>query len=233
MSRQILLWLFVAAWLYVGIRYMQVGWSKRRCRAYWRQRNTETPGEKDFRLVVLGDSVAQGVGSSVPSKSLAGLIRLHIKQRLKRKVFVNNFSVSGATVNGVVSRQVPKADLKKADLIILVASANDAFKNIPPETYEQGLEHLLKELPANKTLIADFPWVRHRSRYVPILHALTAKYGFTLVSFDIATPKSRLPLLYVAGDFLHPSDRGYKDIWFHSFKPHIDTYLDRLKTGAK
>lgn len=224
--------IIVVVLIVLAVRLVQVGQSVGKLRSYWSEQNRNVPAGDHIKILALGDSVVQGVGASSFDKTLAGRIQDYVRDQTGKDVHTINLSVTGATVGDVVRNQLPTADLQAADMIILVASANDAFQKTPVDQYERDLAKLLAALPPGKTLMADMPWVRHRSDYLPSLHRLAKEYGFSLVSHDIDEPKSRLPFVYVAGDFLHPSDRGYKDIWFHSYKLHLDGTLERLKTGA-
>jgi acyl-CoA thioesterase-1 len=195
---------------------------------FWKLQAERSPRKGAIKVLALGDSVMQGVGASTIKNTFASLVEGHVQKISGRDVFLKNVSVTGATVRRVVEDQLPQVNPNDFDMILLIASANDAFKDVPEDTFRQDLAMLLSLLPSEKVLMADVPWVKRRSRYVPILHDVAKRYGFTVISHDIDTAKSRLPFVYVAGDFLHPSDRGYRDIWFSNFRPEIDKMIERL-----
>lgn len=227
-----LLTISLALLAYLLFRAARVYLTVARYKEEWPRLNEATAGSKGVRLLALGDSVVQGVGASSIERTFVMLVASYIKDRTGKDVAIKNISVTGATVGDVVSHQLPQINADDFDVILLVASANDAIKNVPLNKYEESIERLFQSLPSDKVLISDVPWVRGRARYVPILHKAAKKYGFDIISHDIANQKSRWPFVYVAGDFLHPNDRGYKEIWFGNFKPRLDAGLERLNTEA-
>src|SRR5579872_2717042 len=75
-------------------------------------------------MAVLGDSLACGLGASAPELGLAH--RLHARLRSERPASpLFSFAVPHATMGDVLYHQVAKLRTVRADLVLLVAGAND------------------------------------------------------------------------------------------------------------
>ncbi|MGH3802121.1 MAG: GDSL-type esterase/lipase family protein, partial [Pseudonocardiaceae bacterium] len=106
---------------------------------YWRDGNGDRHERASIHLVMLGDSLMQGIGASKPIKGLAGLAAAHVAQRTGRTVRITNLSRTGAKVAEVLTDQLPGAPLEEADIVLVCVSANDAFNRVPLPEYRRSL----------------------------------------------------------------------------------------------
>lgn len=119
--------------------------------AYWRRRR-RSPGS--FTLVALGDSLAQGMGSTDPSSSWAGRLAAAWEERSRRRVRVVCLGVVGATAADVLRDQLPQ--MPPADLVALGVGTNDAAQGVTPEEFRATFTALCAALPPG-SLVADVP----------------------------------------------------------------------------
>lgn len=198
---------------------------------YWEGRLNQHASENAIRLVVLGDSAAQGVGAKSPEEGLAGLIERYIGEKTGRPVYVANISVTGAKVSDVLEKQLPKLSGLRADIVIVSVSGNDANKRVPLDRFTADITKLYAALPSDRTVVSDVPGVDNREWYQPVLLEAANKTGIYVAPvYENFHPHSDEFSAY-AGDFFHPSSRGYT-FWFNAYRPHIDDILATLeKTG--
>ncbi len=224
--------LLVLAVVVIAARAIGVYGQRASYASYWRAHNEQEPEKGAIRVLVLGDSIMQGIGASSPDKGLGGLIAEHITIRTQRPVALTNLSVTGAKVHDLLTKQLPQADFAAADIIAISISANDSFRRTPIEAFTADIDSLMRLLPKDKTVIADVPGVGQRNVYQPVLHTSAQKHKIRRADLATAFSKAGTGIGVTAGDFFHPNDRGY-EIWFSAFAPEIDDLLDRLKTETK
>ena len=220
-----------AAWLLV--RALLVWVHKIQFQKYWEaQFLIDEPDA--VHLVVLGDSISQGVGATRIDRTFVGRTASYIQKATGKPVRIENHSRSGATADQVLARQLPRADLIRADIILLEVGANDTFRRTPDQ-YREAMQQIVSLLPLEKTVIADLPYVKIRKPYQRVLEALlkNKKVGRARASAEFKGFLAGLPV--TAGDFFHPNNRGY-DLWFEAFRPGVDAVLKErslLKPEAK
>ncbi|MDL5155090.1 SGNH/GDSL hydrolase family protein [Actinomycetospora termitidis] len=177
--------------------------------AYWRRRR-RSPGS--LTLVALGDSLAQGMGSTDPSSSWAGRLADALEARSRRRVRVVCLGVVGATAADVLRDQVPA--LPEADLVALGVGTNDAAQGVPPEEFRATFTALCAALPAG-SLVADVPDLqRGRPRRAGIELAAVAREviaGFPeLRPVELEAATHRMWPWQFGPDLAHPNRLGYR-----------------------
>ncbi|WP_241985340.1 SGNH/GDSL hydrolase family protein [Cryobacterium sp. TMS1-20-1] len=191
--------------------------------AWWRD-HAKQSGE--LLYVAIGDSAAQGIGASSPSKSYVGVLADHVRLATGQTVRVVNLSVSGATVALAVRDQLPRFARLEADLVTVAIGANDiAAWN--PAAFEAGIRTVFAALPPH-ALIADLPCFHlpHNEVKVAaaneIIRRVAAEHELTVVPLHATTKRAgfRSILTHVARDLFHPNDRGYRS-WAEAFLPAI------------
>ena len=217
--------LFVVVIAILVLRVRLVYTQRPRYAQYWRDGNGRINDHAAIHLVVLGDSLMQGIGASKPTRGLAGLAASHVAARTGRPVRVTNLSRTGAKVAEVLADQLPRAPLDDADVVLVCVSANDAFKRVPLSEYRDALDQLLGKLPREKTVAADVALVRAHGIYQPVMTELADSHGIVRADVVRAFSGVGTPLKIVAGDFFHPNDRGYR-VWFSAFAPPLDELLE-------
>ena len=194
--------------------------------SYWHDHNEQVAPAGAVHLVTLGDSLLQGIGASSPKSGLGGLAAAYLAERTGRPVRLTNLSRSGAKVSDVLADQLPAAPLETADVVLVAVSANDAMRRIPLTEYRTGLDELFRRLPADRTVVSDVALVRGRGRYQPVLTAVAEAHGITRANVTGTFANARNPR-NLAGDFFHPSDRGYR-LWLAAFEPELRALACRI-----
>lgn len=101
-----------------------------------------------LRLVVLGDSLAAGVGAPTVDGALPTLIAERVAPALGRPVAVLGHGVSGARTDEVRTAQVPMLGDEPADVVVIVIGSNDVTHLTPPWTLRRQTAELLAEARA-------------------------------------------------------------------------------------
>ncbi|PLS82001.1 hypothetical protein CYG49_00360 [Candidatus Saccharibacteria bacterium] len=193
-------------------------------REHWEAQLRQTPPSNVIRVVGLGDSAMQGIGASTPDESVYGRISEHIAARTGRPVYQANISVTGAKVADVLRDQLPQLQKLQPDIIVVSVSGNDANQQVDIKQFERDINTLYAALPKDITIVSDVPGVDHREAYQPILLEAASKHGLTVAPvYENFAPHDDKITSY-AGDFFHPSSKGYK-YWFNAYRPAVDKLL--------
>ena len=191
--------------------------------AYWRGA-ANTPG--DFMLVVVGDSVSQGVGASAPQRSLVGLLVTQIEKETGQSVRVLNLSQSGATTQDALTAQASKlVNLQTyADLVLLEIGAND-MRHYTASNFAHDYEAILQTMPPGKTIITDVPvfsghpnLTRRAKAANQDVYRLAKQYRLPVapVYATIENKLSTTPWIWInASDLFHPNNRGHQ-LWYEA-----------------
>src|SRR5690554_961807 len=81
-------------------------------------------GEAARRVLVIGESTAAGVGVEKHEQGLASQLARQIHERTGQTIAWHTFGVNGIRL-GALNKQLAKADLPEADLVILSMGVND------------------------------------------------------------------------------------------------------------
>ncbi|GAA3887385.1 hypothetical protein GCM10022381_31740 [Leifsonia kafniensis] len=201
---------------------------------WWRDHAKDT-GE--LLYVAIGDSAAQGIGASSPSRGYVGILADHIRSVTGRTVRVVNLSVSGATVALAVRDQLPRVRKLKPDVVTVAIGAND-IAMWDAAVFEAGIREIFSALP-EYALVADLPCFHfpHNERKVAeanrILRQVAAEHGLTVVPLHATTERQGLRSIATqfANDMFHPNDRGYR-VWAQAFLPALSADLRRRVPAA-
>lgn len=152
-------------------------------------------GER-LRMVVFGDSTTAGVGVDVAEDSLPYRVAQLIADAEDRPVDVLSYGWAGARVADLARDQVPRAllprrtrdmghvPLRSADLVVIVAGANDATHRTRPPRFRRSLRDALEAIraaaPAARVVVAGVPRLRGALRNLEPLIALADAYAGTL-----------------------------------------------------
>lgn len=193
---------------------------------FWEEKAKEPIPTNAIRVVALGDSATQAIGADHPMEGFVGRIASYVQAKTGRPVHITNGSDGGATYSGVVQKQLPRVDLKTADIVI-VACSNDMEQAVPLATYRAALEALMQVLPADKTVISDLPLEPGRDAYQAILQTSADAHHMMRADFArIFTHEGRRLDIF---SWLPPhlNSKGYA-YWFLAFQPEVDKILLRL-----
>jgi lysophospholipase L1-like esterase len=179
------------------------------------------------RLVVMGDSVAAGVGDPTPgfpdrswAEQLAGAL-----ERTAGSVSYLNLGVRGLKAAEILDTQLPPALEHRPDLVVVSSGGNDILgRRFDPAQVEDLLDATLSPLASTGALLVTFslfdlastPFVpdemraglRHRLEVLAeITERLTSDLGGVHVDY-LGDPRSSDPTIYSA-DQLHANRRGH------------------------
>ncbi|HTE57688.1 MAG TPA: SGNH/GDSL hydrolase family protein [Verrucomicrobiae bacterium] len=204
--------------------------SVNRYAAHWRQ-TAGLPQENQIRYIALGDSTAQAIGASKPTKGYVGLVAGALSQKHKASVHVTNISVSGATVRDALEKQLPQLQYMlttPATVLTIEIGAND-MKNYHQQEFGSQIDQLFSQLP-KQTVVSTIPYFGH-GRYWrleknvrpanAIIEKAAKHYGLRVAPLYDVTKQRDNPLVYAA-DYFHPSNRGYRN-WFDAFWLILDS----------
>ncbi|MDB5186426.1 MAG: hydrolase family protein [Candidatus Saccharibacteria bacterium] len=223
--------LFVAAFLFLFGRTAKVVWfNVKPLKNYWNQRASLPVPENALWYVVLGDSAAQGVGSTNPEHSYVGRIADALAQKTGRPVHVVNLSISGAKSRVVIDYDLPlfrQLDLPADCVVTLEIGGNNvaAFNEV---TFRSEMDQIMSELPP-QTVVADVPYfggsiLKSREPIAVnagmIVHEVAAKHNLTVAPLHKFTFENDNWRVY-SGDRFHPSNYGYHN-WFKAFKEPLE-----------
>ncbi len=191
---------------------------------YW-QRQNATIDVQNIAYVALGDSTAQGLGATHPSKGYVGLIG----EELGAQPF--NLSKSGAKVEDVLYGQLPqleKLPITDKTIVTIEIGANDVAGDFDAAKFEAEMTELLDRLP-EQTVISDIPYFgasRYRSKEInvkvanDIMYRIAGERGFKLAALHEQMRRNG-GLTMFAVDWFHPSDISYRENWAAAFLERI------------
>ncbi|MBW0101460.1 SGNH/GDSL hydrolase family protein [Pseudonocardia sp. KRD-291] len=173
----------------------------------WGQHNRAALSASGPLWVALGDSMAQGIGASVPWRGWVGQLALSIPQY--RLV---NLSISGGLVADVLDRQLPAMEALGVvpDLVTCLIGSNDLMNpRHRPGTGDRMYE-LLARLPVG-TVVGNQPGTFDAALEVnALIDDAVARRGLVLA--ELRDPRTRHWRGKLSADRFHPNDRGYAGI---------------------
>lgn len=190
-------------------------------------------------ILLVGDSIAYGVGASAPQFSLAGTIE---KEYPAHKVHVRAQPGSGTSSLLQFLKEAEQVQ-KTYNTIIMFSGGMDIIKGLNGDAYKNNLEHAFKKAkqmsphviyisPPNVGLapIFKFPFryifSRRAKHFTHVAEVATNNYSITHINLFRTKHEDHLKQdknLY-AKDLSHPNDKGYA-LWFKYFKIIFDTRL--------
>ena len=184
-------------------------------------------------VLVLGDSIAVGVGASRPAESVPGLFAKEVDA-----TYVENHAISGSQVRDLLN-QISKATLSSYTYILIQIGANDVTHAHNVDDIARDLSEVMRTLPLHQHLFvlmagnvggaSAFPrfvkpyYTRLSLRYHKEFARVVAKNGGIYI--DLFTDPKEDPIvlhpeIYLAEDGFHPSSEGYA-LWFEKIKKSL------------
>lgn len=208
------------------------------------------PSVKPFRLLILGDSSAAGVGAATQQQALSGQLADALARRLHRPVQWRVVAQTGLTSDTLLAHlQASPPDAY--DLACVAIGVNDVTERVPIEVWRRQLEQLLMML----RLRHRDPWVLVSA--LPPMHQFPAlpqplrfwlgqiarrldRYAQALVQQHAHAVHVPMPVLMppphgapdlqvdqvMASDGFHPGPLAYQ-IWAEHLAQLVCTLLDR------
>ncbi len=206
----------LSAWAYLLIRLSR---QPTKFAQYWGKPVGQSGG---LLYVAMGDSAAQGIGATSPQKGYVSLLARSIQQKSGKSVQIVNLSKTGATIDDVISDQLPLLRFLKPDIITLGIGGND-LRSYRAADFDASITKLISQLPKN-TFIADTPYFMHGKWEQQALEAsrvLTRQarlHGLTVAPLHkTMQDKGWQSMFYMyAADWFHPNNKGHK-VWHNAF----------------
>jgi lysophospholipase L1-like esterase len=201
---------------------------------YWNIRSQQ-PGELCY--VALGDSATQGIGASRPERGYVGLVASRIEAVTGRSVRVVNLSRSGARIDDLRDRQLPRlAAMPVAPHIVTVGIGGNDVRD-RTASWDADVRTVLDALPAGAIVadVPDFgggPSLRHGRQAARVVRTAVAVRPLRLVDLEAATRDGMGRASYAADGF-HPGNRGHR-IWADAFWPAVvDALEDEVVSAGR
>ncbi|WP_344436607.1 SGNH/GDSL hydrolase family protein [Actinomadura bangladeshensis] len=191
-------------------------------------------GRPAFRVVVIGESTAVGVGASRHAEALPGFLAEALRDRLRRSVAWSVSGENGATARRITAGLVPPAGGTRPDLVpdlvVITTGINDLIRRRPLRRWAADVTELVgavrERYPGAGVLVAGMPPV-HRFPALPrplryvlgarartmdrIMRDAARAGGAVHAPMDEAMARDRG---LFASDGFHPSPAGYR-AWAH------------------
>lgn len=172
--------------------------------AQWQRHNAEAVRATGPLWVVLGDSMAQGIGASAYDRGWSG----QLADSLPYHRLVN-LSFYGGRVPDVVERQIPAMESlgDEPDLVTVIIGSNDLISRSLRPALPAALAEMLRRLPPG-TVIGNQPGSQPASReFNRMIDAAVAERG--LVKAEFRDPRTNSWKGKLSPDHFHPNDLGY------------------------
>ncbi|HNI35980.1 MAG TPA: SGNH/GDSL hydrolase family protein [Microthrixaceae bacterium] len=181
---------------------------------HWRGEAEWAVAQDRPALVVLGDSLAQGVGASAPAQSYVGRLREHLGDTGPLPVL--NLSRSGAQIADVLDVQLPafRDSGVVPHAVVCTVGSNDIRHTFHLDQVRSAFVTLIGELPGG-TALATLPEKGSRvaASMNRTIRKLAPPAGLAVadVGLRLQTWRGR-----ISGDGFHPNDAGHR-VWFEAF----------------
>lgn len=189
-----------------------------------------TAPDKEFCIVVLGDSLTAGYGLA-PQASFPAQLEDAL-QRHQHRVRVINAGVSGDTTAGGLAR-LDWALADHPDLMIIELGANDALRGLSPDQTRQNLNSLLYRLQEKgvPVLLTGMKAPRnlgeeYYTNFDRIYPELALQHSLAFYPFFLEGVAGEVGLNQADG--IHPNGAGV-DVIVRKIRPFVEETLKRIK----
>jgi acyl-CoA thioesterase I len=190
---------------------------------FWSNKAKES-GEITY--LALGDSAAQGIGATSPTKGYVGLIAQRLEDKSGKSVRIVNISKTGATMNDYLKDQAPIVATLKPDVVTIEIGANDIAKYNAIDFREQ-FQKVLQTLPegsyvSNMPLFNSRPSSTSKAKDASrvIKEELNPFPKLNFVDLQSETQNNQ-NIFGFAPDLFHPNDISYRN-WANAFLKKIE-----------
>ena len=169
----------------------------------WEEHNRAAVQADGPLWVVLGDSMAQGIGASSYDRGWPG----QLAERLPEHRLVN-LSVSGGRLTDLLDRQIPAMEaLGEPDLVTVVVGSNDLISRRLREALPARLTEVLRRLPPG-SVVGTQPGGRAGAlEFNRLVDEAAAEHRIVIAEFRDSRMRSWRGKLSI--DHFHPNDLGY------------------------
>ncbi len=188
--------------------------------------NSEGLADQTRSLMVIGDSVAAGIGASSHQHSLVGQTAQHLALTLQATIQWRALGKIGATTQQIADQLLPQLPSHAIDFFVVSAGVNDVTSLTTRRRFGKALKQLLTALqlhsPQSIIAVAGLPPFQRFPLLPQPLRTLMGMRGKLLNSVmqEIILNQSRIVFVPVdfdagpdrfAADGFHPSERSYQD----------------------
>jgi lysophospholipase L1-like esterase len=231
----------------VGLGAATAGYAALRLRASARLARSSHPFDKlaqpeGARLLVVGDSTAEGTGASEPAHSLPGLLC-----RANPSLTVVNTGHAGARFGDFLSQL--EGD-ERFDAVLILGGGNDVIRMTRDAALRDSIRRVAQRARVRADLVVFMPpgnlgsapfffppwnwWMTYQSRR---LHAIVSDEARANGALYVSLfrereddPFARHPRRMNARDGLHPSDAGY-ELWQRELETQVQLSAKLRKIG--
>lgn len=185
-----------------------------------------------FSLAVLGDSLAYGMGATKEEHSLSRRLYAQLRAERPGSTYAN-YAVPYSTLGDVLRHQVPLLHGTQADLVLLIAGANDLRYTRDVTVIARRFRHLLQAIheaaPLASVVAAGMPDVtctvavprmlkqgiaRLCSRINEKMRRIVYDFSDEFIDLYAFTNAPLRPdeIVYLCEDGYHPSDAGHAEL---------------------
>ncbi|XBB65271.1 SGNH/GDSL hydrolase family protein [Nocardioides sp. WV_118_6] len=192
----------------------------------WKRKSYDGP---PLRLLVLGDSIAAGLGVERPKDTLGARIARGLAAELRRPVALRTAAVVGSESSALAGQLDGLPASYRADVAVVVVGGNDVTHRVPVATSAQHLEEAVARLRAQDTgvVVGTCPDLGALRPVPQPLRSLGSRMSRQLASAQaevaVRNGAHAVSLAHVVGPFFitnpdemfsldrfHPSALGYK-----------------------
>lgn len=186
----------------------------------WEAANAEALYAEGPLWIALGDSTAQGVGTSVRERGYVPRVLERLRSARDGQFRVVNLSRSGALVTDVLHDQLPRlAGLPTPALVTCAVGANDLLRD--PRSLADNFVDLVDALPVGSAVATVPRGVRERAAKAANATLVDAARARGLVVVDLWAHTGPPWRGRYSADGFHPNDLGY-DAWVRAFADALE-----------
>jgi lysophospholipase L1-like esterase len=171
-------------------------------------------GDREVRLLAIGESTVAGVGVEEIENALGGRFAYHLSRMTGATVRWKSAGVSGITIRRTLKEVVPHLPEAEYDVILIALGGNDVFGLNSPVGFRQDMEELIGKLreasPSADVFLANVPMIRDAIALPHPLKYVLAKLA-KLQHFNVIDLVSELESVYYFDEVKHVDDDFFSD----------------------
>ncbi|MBX4258649.1 SGNH/GDSL hydrolase family protein [Clostridium estertheticum] len=189
--------------------------------------------KKDINALIVGDSIAQGTGSSNVHERWINVLVKDVQKKYKSTIKTDPITGGGTTgVRAWVELNNAKFT-KQYDVVFICLGQNDQF-NIKPKQFSMFYEGIIIKLKKLNPNIEIIPIIessfRQYNDYSNVIENLAEHYNLQYADMVQAFNNSGKPYDSLSKDLVHPNSKGYVYYAKTIEKVINDNYLSNKKT---
>lgn len=174
---------------------------------------------KTIQVIFIGESTFAGVGVATHKEGFTGTLAQHIANQYHVNVKWSVYARSGYTARKMHEKLLPKIQETEADLIVIGAGGNDAFKLNHPLAWKRDMSNLIYEL---KDRYMGTPIACTNMPPIKIFPAFTKTIKFVIGNLG-----------EILGDELHSLTKSINQVYYNEERIDGETWKDHLGTAPE